>query len=230
VQVPDLPEDPAAFLTELARWNLFEGRAATAEDAARGEFYKADTERLEIRRKYEGLDDFIADLKMVANVMPIDRYSLPRALQLIQRSNQFNLTTMRHTEGALNAIAESPDCGAFCIRLSDRLGDNGIIAVAIVRKQETDAVVDTWIMSCRVLGRKVEQLTIQQIASEAQRLGCDRIVGQYIPTSKNHMVAKLYPTLGFDEIGAKDDVSLFALPLARYTPETIPIEVTRKEQ
>jgi FkbH-like protein len=230
VQVPDLPDDPASFVSELARWNIFEGRAVTAEDASRSEFYQADAERLEIRRKYEGLDDFISDLGMEANILSIDGYSLPRALQLIQRSNQFNLTTIRHSEAALKAIAESADCRSFCIRLSDRLGDNGIIAVVIVRREATDAVVDTWIMSCRVLGRKVEQLTLQRIAIEARRLGCDRIVGQYIPTSKNHMVANLYRSHGFDAIGARGDVSLFALPLERYKSEPVPIKVVEQER
>ena len=160
VQVPDLPDDPADFVSELARWNLFEGRSATPEDLARLAYYQADDQREMIRAKYNGLEDFVADLKMKADIQPFDAFALPRVHQLVQRSNQFNLTTIRYSEDELLRCGTDREASAFCIRLSDRLGDNGIIAAIILRKVGSDAVVDTWIMSCRVLGRRVEELTL----------------------------------------------------------------------
>lgn len=225
MQVPELPEDPAHFLGSLVNWNLFEGRAATAEDVARTGYYQADAARAEIRGEYEGLDDFIANLAMEAQILPVAGYALPRVHQLVQRSNQFNVMTKRYSEEELRHLAASDKHVAFSVRLSDRLGDNGIIATVIVEKRGRDAVVDTWIMSCRVLGRKVEELTMQQIASAAQQLGCDRIIGQYAPTAKNHMVKGLFSSMGFTDAGSSGDVLLFSLDLADYKPETVPIKI-----
>src|SRR6202042_339385 len=143
----------ADFVVALARWNLFEGRSATSEDLARLAYYQADDQREAIKAKFQGLDEFVAALEMEAHVQPFDSFTLPRVLQLVQRSNQFNLTTIRHSESDLRQFGDGRDAAAFCIRLSDRLGDNGIIAAVIVRKAGGNAIIDTWIMSCRVLGR-----------------------------------------------------------------------------
>ena len=230
VQVPELPADPAGFISDLARWNLFEGRSATPEDLARLAYYQANDQRETIRAKYSGLEDFVADLRMKADIQPFNSFALPRVHQLVQRSNQFNLTTIRHSEDELLRYGADREASAFCIRLSDRLGDNGIIAAIIIRRVGSDAVVDTWIMSCRVLGRRVEELTLQLIVERAKALGCSRIVGQYVPTSKNALVEDLYTRLGFAAItGAAGDKQLFALPIDRYDPQALPIEITEHE-
>lgn len=228
VQVPELPEDPANFVSELARWNLFEGQAATAEDLARNDFYRANETRRQIRASFAGLDDYINNLEMKAELSPLDSYVLPRAFQLVQRSNQFNLTTIRYSEDELKQIAADENNRAFSVRLSDRLGDNGIIAFVILRKQGADALVDTWIMSCRVLGRRVEDLTVQAIVDRAAEMGCDRIVGRYVPTSKNGMVAKLYPDQGFNLVQDEAGELTFTLDLKAFNPKTIPIVVEQK--
>lgn len=229
IQVPELSEDPADFLEQIARWNLFEGRAATSEDLARNAYYQADSKRSDVRQKYEGLDDFITDLEMHAKILPIDGYTLPRALQLVQRSNQFNLTTIRHSEDTLKEFASSPDVSAFCIRLSDRLGDNGIIALVILRREDRRAIVDTWIMSCRVLGRKVEDVTVQQMVLAAQKMGCDEIIGQYIPSAKNGMVKNLYTEHGFEEMENDGTTHLFQLSADQYAPKPFPIKIQQEE-
>jgi FkbH-like protein len=230
VQVPELPADPAGFIADLSRWNLFEGRSATSEDLARLAYYQANEQRETIRAKYGGLDDFVADLKMQADIQPFNSFAIPRVHQLVQRSNQFNLTTIRYSEDELVGYATDRDASAFCIRLSDRLGDNGIIAAIIVRKVGDDAVVDTWIMSCRVLGRRVEELTLQLIIDRARALGCSRIVGQYVPTSKNGLVEDLYGRLGFASLQEDNNgKQLFALPIDRYEPRTLPIEIIEHE-
>ena len=229
MQVPELSTDPADFINDLARWNLFEGRSATAEDLARLAYYQADDQRQTIREKFHGLDDFIAELGMEAHILPFDSYALPRVLQLVQRSNQFNLTTIRHSEADLRQLAADRDVAAFCIRLADRLGDNGIIATVILRKSGSDAIVDTWIMSCRVLGRRVEDLTVQLMAEKARQLGCRRLVGRYIPTTKNGIVENLYPQQGFAAAGEEGTTRVYSLDLAQYRQQSIPIIIHEPE-
>jgi len=225
VQVPELSEDPADFIADLARWNLFEGRAATAEDLARLSYYRGEDARREIRAKFAGLDEFVADLGMTAEVKAFDGFSLPRVLQLVNRSNQFNLTTIRHTEADLQRFAADAQCATFTVRLADRLGDNGIIAAVILRKAGSDAVVDTWIMSCRVLGRRVEELTVQLIVERAKDLGCARVVGRYTPTEKNALVENLYLQHGFSDAGVDGATRLYCMDIQHYSPRTIPIAI-----
>ncbi len=228
VQVPDMPEDPAEFVSALARWNLFETPDFTEEDLERVGMYKANVKRVELRDSFADLESYLKNLDMVAEVAPFSRYSLPRVAQLIQRSNQFNLTTYRHGDAALAGFAASERHLTFTIRLLDRLGDNGIVVCVVAERDGTDLVVDTWVMSCRVLGRKVEELTITLLCERARELGCTRVVGQYRPSSKNKMVADLFPRMGFAEEGSSGDVQRFSLEVERHSPEPLPIRVSLK--
>jgi len=230
IQVPALSDDPANFIGDLARWNLFEGMSATSEDLARLAYYQADDRREAIKARFQGLDDFIAELAMEAHVQPFDGFALPRVLQLVQRSNQFNLTTIRYGESDLRRFAQDADAAPFCIRLADRLGDNGIIAAVIIRKVDADAVIDTWIMSCRVLGRRVEDLTVQLIVERAGRLGCRRVVGRYTPTAKNGIVENLYRQHGFSEAGSDGPTRVFRLDVDKYQPRKLPIIIHQPER
>ena len=213
VQVPELPEDPAAVLSALPRWNLFEGHLSTDEDAKRAAFYQADAHRRDLQAASTTVDDFLRGLDMRAEVRPFDAYSLPRVHQLVQRSNQFNLTTIRYSEAELRAMVDATTVRGITVRLEDRLGDNGIIAVGIVRKDGDDALMDTWIMSCRVLGRGVEELTLAAFADLARQLQCRRLVGRYRRTAKNELVAGLYTRLGFSALGSDGDDLRFELAL-----------------
>jgi FkbH-like protein len=229
IQVPELSTDPASFIGDLARWNLFEGRSATSADLERLAYYQSDDQRQAIRAKFQGLDDFIAELGMEAYVQSFDSFALPRVLQLVQRSNQFNLTTIRYSEQDLLRLAQDSDVASFCVRLGDRLGDNGIIAAVIIRKAGRDAVVDTWIMSCRVLGRRVEELTVRLIVERARQLDCDRIVGRYTPTAKNGIVENLYPQHGFSGAGHDGPSRLYYLDVDKYQLRKIPIIIHQPE-
>jgi FkbH-like protein len=218
IQVPDLAEDPANVVKELACWNLFEGRAATAEDRARLGLYQADASREALKAKFTGLEDYLRDLDMAAEVLPFDGFTLPRVLQLIQRSNQFNLTTIRYSHADLVEITQDQKAEAFCVRLLDRLGDNGVIAALILRRAEANMIIDSWVMSCRVLGRNVEEFIVEEIARRARDAGCTRIIGRYIPTKKNALVADLYPRLGFAASGQADTAQISVLELETYQP------------
>ena len=164
---------------------------------------------------------------MVADIRPFDGFTAPRAYQLFQRSNQFNLTTIRYSEAELKTIAEDPDCDTFTLRLHDRLGDNGIVAAVIARAQGEALHVDSWVMSCRVLGRRVEEATLDILAGLARARGCSRLIGEYRPTAKNAMVAGLYAGLGF-AAGARGRRRkiLRSGTLASYRrPDDLPIEI-----
>lgn len=166
---------------------------------------------------------------MEAHVLPFDGFAMPRVLQLVQRSNQLNLTTIRYSEAELGQLAVEEGVAAFCIRLNDRLGDNGIIATVILRKSGDDAVVDTWIMSCRVLGRRVEELTVQLIAEHARRMGCRRVVGRYTPTAKNRIVEGLYMQQRFEEAGSDGPTRLYILDVGSFQPRSVPIAIIKPE-
>lgn len=226
VQVPELPADPADVVAALARWNLFEGRSATAEDRERHRYYQDDTRRQDLRVASTDLDTYLASLEMEAEVRPFDGFTLPRVVQLLQRSNQFNLTTIRYTREELESFSVQEGVWGFSVRLVDRFGDNGIISVVILRDHDDAAgLVDTWVMSCRVLGRGVEELILQRIVDEAHRRGWSQIVGRYIPTPKNGMVSDLYTRMGFVRL---HDVGLerrFALDVESFVPTPVKIRL-----
>ena len=220
VVVPELSEDPAGVLGDLARWGIFEGRAATAEDVARLDIYKANKARDELRASYGGVDEYLAGLNMAAEIRGLDSYTLPRVVQLVQRSNQFNLTTIRYGEPELKAIAREASNAILTIRLADRLGDNGIISALILRKQGSDLIVDTWIMSCRVLGRRVEEFTLDLMVDRAREMGCKRLLGKFVATAKNSLVAELYPRLGFDLLNDNGPEKLFGFAVVDHVPSS----------
>jgi FkbH-like protein len=226
LQVPELPEDPADFVAALTMWNLFEVGSFSPEDAARTAFYQANVTRQALQEKASDLAAYLRALGMVADIQPFDGFTTPRAYQLFQRSNQFNLTTIRYSEAELKAIAGNPDCDTFTLRLQDRLGDNGIVAAVIARTTGEAFHIDSWVMSCRVLGRRVEQATLDILAGFARARGCKRLIGEYRATSKNAMVAGLYADLGFAPQREEDGARLFGLDLSGYRrPDDLPIDI-----
>jgi FkbH-like protein len=151
-----------------------------------------------------------------------DRLGLQRIVQLINKSNQFNLTTRRYADEDVLAVMADTTAFGLQLRLLDRFGDNGVIAIVVGRMRDCgDLNIDTWLMSCRVLGRQVEPTTLNLIAQQAARLGARRLIGEYIPTKKNGMVRDHYPRLGFATMGE----GLYALDLSGYTPAETFIDV-----
>lgn len=202
MRVPELPEDPAEYLPYLQSLNAFETGSYTAEDAARTADYQAETSRREERQNFVDLDEFLKSLDMRARVTGFLPFNIPRIAQLTQRSNQFNLRTVRHTEQQIRDIATSSRHVSFAFELKDRFGDSGLISVVILEERgDGELFIDTWLMSCRVLGRGMESFVLNTIMADAKRRGCGRVVGEYIPTAKNSMVADHYRKLGFAECG-----------------------------
>lgn len=197
VAVPEIPADPALIPRRLAAAGYFEGIAITAEDRARTDQYQLNRSRQEFATKATDLEGYLRSLEMQLHWLPFDTANLPRIAQLINKTNQFNLTTRRYTERQLRDIMDDPDSFGISLRLLDRFGDNGIIAVVIGRLEAREVRLDTWLMSCRVLGRRVEHATLSIAISQARRLGGDALVGEYIPTTRNEMVVDHYPRLSF---------------------------------
>ena len=166
---------------------------------------------------------------MTLTAGPFDTLNLQRIVQLINKTNQFNLMTERLTEPEVLARMNDPRWLTLYARLTDRFGDNGLIAVLMARLEKnqagTDAIIETFLMSCRVLGRGVEQACLNLLATNAQRNGAQRLIGQYRPTEKNNMVRDLYPKLGFTQLPETEGPLRFSLDLRDFTPHTVFMEI-----
>ncbi|MHB2208443.1 HAD-IIIC family phosphatase [Methylobacterium sp. CM6257] len=205
VAVPEVPEDPALVPQCLADTGYFEGVVLTAEDRERTAQYRQNAEREAALEGATDIASYLRSLEMTLEWSHFDTTNLTRVVQLINKTNQFNLTTKRYGEEEIRAIMADPTAVGLSFRLKDRFGDNGIIAVIIGFKRDADLVLDTWLMSCRVLKRQVEEATLDVIAAEAERLRATALVGEYRPTPKNAMVRDHYERLGFSAVGTADD-------------------------
>lgn len=196
--VPELPEDPGDYLEYLYTLNLFETASYSSADKDRTKQYQTEAKRVQAAQKFTNEADFLKSLNMVSVVEGFTSFNTPRVAQLSQRSNQFNLRTIRYTEDQINAIEQSDRYKTFSFTLEDKFGDNGLICVVILEKRDAETLfVDTWFMSCRVLKRGMENFTLNTIVSYAKEHGFKRIIGEYIPTLKNGMVKEHYLNLGF---------------------------------
>jgi FkbH-like protein len=204
VAVPEIGDDVAHYVRILDRGRWFEALTLSEEDRLRSADYAANAHRAALASGAGSMDEFLASLEMTATIGRFDPPNLPRITQLVNKSNQFNLTTRRYTQEQLQAFAESTRHVTRWFRLRDRFGDNGLIGVMIgVEDAEASTLeIDLWLMSCRVLGRRMEELMCGTLLEEARARGLSRLVGRYLPTEKNGLVADLYPRLGFKDAGA----------------------------
>lgn len=206
VAVPDMPDDPAYFRQTLDRFGYFETAGISVEDSKRTEYYRSNVAREDLKNDFTDLASYLRGLEMEARVGCFDDFHLPRVAQLINKSNQFHLTTKRYTENEVKELARNPDVICRYFSLKDKFGDNGLIAVVIMKKSGGHGyVIDTWCMSCRVLSRGMEEYICQTMIELAMEKGARRIVGIYLPTAKNGLVADLYPRLGFNKISETNE-------------------------
>ena len=201
ITVPELPEDPAMYLQYLRCLGLFETAAYSAEDAGRTQQYRQQAERAVFESSFQSYDDYLEGLDMKAVAAPFDAFHYPRIAQLTQRSNQFNLRTVRYTEAEIEAISRDAGKITLYFTLKDKFGDHGLISVVILDKQEDSLFVSEWLMSCRVLKRGMEEFIVNKILQTAKAQGFRTVTGEYIPTPKNAMVKDLYEKMGFTRIG-----------------------------
>jgi FkbH-like protein len=198
VDVVTLPPQPSLYARALAEYPWFETSTYTAEDAQRTEQYRARAEARQVERSAASIDDFYRDLRMTAVIRPFDDADLPRIVQLIGKTNQFNLTTRRYDLAGVTELMRADGVVHLSLRLRDRFTDHGLVAVAIARVDGDVLDIDTWLMSCRVIGRTAEQAMLGALARAGHDRGCRELRGTYLPTPKNGLVRDLYPDLGFE--------------------------------
>ena len=202
VTVPELPEDPAEVPAFLDSLHLFEAVSYSDEDAARTAQYQAEASRTAAQASFSSYEEYLEALDMKAEILPFDSFHYPRIAQLTQRSNQFNLRTVRYSETDIAAIAQNPEYLTRYMTLADKFGEHGLISVVICKKQDTETLfIDTWLMSCRVLRRGVEECLFDAIVRMASDAGYRYLAAEYLPTAKNIMVAQFYETMGMTPLG-----------------------------
>ncbi len=226
VIVPELPEDAADYVRFLCELNPFETSSFSQEDRRRSDLYRQNASRVEARSGFTDLSAYLESLDMQIAMRPFDAFAIPRVAQLLQRSNQFNLTTRRHGMAECEAIMRGQgSLLGFYLQLADKFGDNGLISVIILRTAEQALEVDTWLMSCRVLGRGVEQYAMNRVVALAKERGYARVDGTYIPTPKNLMVRDFFKQFGFDRVGeTADGRTEWRLAVSTYLPGTVPLK------
>jgi FkbH-like protein len=238
VIVPEMPEDPALYVRALARLNLFETTTYSHADLDRSEQYRVEARRHLAKASFASVDDYLRSLEMKISVERFSRPNLARIAQLIQRSNQFNLTTRRYGEGeCASLMADQKRYHAFTLSLGDRFGSYGLIAVAILELRTEEIEIDSFLMSCRVLQRGVEDFAMNHLVGVARTHGAARVLGRYIPTAKNGMVRDFFGRFGFVHLGSdQDGQALWSLDVSRYVERPVlmsvifPAEVTPGEQ
>lgn len=224
ITVPELPEDPGDYLEYLYSLNLFETASYSSADKDRTKQYQVEAKRVSLSKTFTNEADFLKSLNMVSTVSGFTKFNTPRIAQLSQRSNQFNLRTIRYTEADITALADNPDVIDLSFTLEDKFGDNGLIAVIIMKRLDADTLfIDTWFMSCRVLKRGMEDFTLNIMTEKAKAAGYKRIIGEYLPTAKNKMVENHYSDLGFNKIEGTETAQ-YELDVESYQPRECYIE------
>jgi FkbH-like protein len=220
VDVVPLPDDPSYYLRALSQYLLLETNSFTAEDSHRTEQYRARAQIRELETAAGSIEDFYRSLHMQAIVAPFEESQLPRIAQLIGKTNQFNLTTRRHGMPQLEAFVQDANCVHLAVRLRDRYADHGLVGLIIAHRQGAVLDIDTWLMSCRVIGRTVEATMLEHLCRRAAALGCNALQGTYIPTAKNAMAADAYAKSGFERTRHEEGQEVWAYDLLAKGPIT----------
>lgn len=227
VAVPELPEDPAYYARTLAAGGYFEAVTFASEDLQRADYYQDNAKRATLQKQAGGVEAYLASLDMTITFQPFDTTGRARIVQLINKSNQYNLTTHRYTDPEVEAAERAPDVFTLQVRLADIFGDNGMISVVICRPSEPGVwEIDTWLMSCRVLGRRVENMVLREILAHAHEAGIRKLVGVYLPTDRNKLVIDHYSKLGFIKTREEESgATYWEMPVEGTEPEGAPMKI-----
>ncbi len=221
VEVLELPDNPALFEKTLREMSFFAKTSLTEEDKKRGEIYAAQRKRTELQRSSVSFDDYLKSLEMVCSIRQAEEKDVKRAAQLTQRTNQFNLTTRRYREADITAMMNNPGWRVYVLGLKDKFGDNGTVGLALVETQPKCWRIDTFLMSCRVIGRQVEDAFVDRICRDAVQVGCENISAEYIPSAKNDLVADFWDKNGFKKVASDKNVTGYRLSLKEYKPKNL---------
>lgn len=207
--VPDFPTDTTELLSfaEDIWFDHCRPLRVLGEDFKRTQMYQNEVKRKQEMSESLNLDDYIAKLEMTADIHRMRDSELERVVQLINKTNQFNVTTKRYTQMEVEEIAANPDNAIYVVYSSDKYGDSGLISVIIMKGGEIDVRIDTFLMSCRVMGRKLEDVILNELITKYQK----KLVGEFIPTAKNAPVRELYDRLGFAVVSDDDGHKTYEL-------------------
>jgi FkbH-like protein len=223
-----LGPDPAEYASQLLNSRFFEPRSITADDLKRGEQYQQQAARAQAMSSGTDMVAYLTSLEMHSSISEFTPVDVPRISQLINKSNQFNVTTRRRSEAEVEALLTDKSHYGFSVRLADKFGDNGLISVVIVAVKGETATVDTWLMSCRVLKRQMEDEVVNEMVRLAKQRGCSTIVGHYIPTEKNGMVRDLFQRMGFTPVDETPERTTWRLDVSEFTPRPTHIQIDRR--
>ncbi len=231
IAVPDIGSDVTKFISVIQDGRYFEVTSIGAEDLDRARLYEENAARATLAPKFANYGEFLDYLEMTAEIAEFDAVHMERIAQLTNKSNQFNLTTRRFTRAELDAIAADPGYIGLYGRLSDRFGDNGLISVVLGRIEQRTLHMDLWLMSCRVLKRDMEFAMLDSLVERARSRSVDTIIGYYLPTAKNAMVAEHYQRIGFTllERDEQSGSSTWTLDLSTYEPRNRHIKLSEME-
>ena len=195
------PKDKTVeYRNMLASCGLFDTLTVSAEDRERGIMYQAEAQRKQLQSQALDLETYLKSLEMVIEVKFADDFTLPRIAQLTQKTNQFNLTTRRYSEADIKKFMETQDVDVLSLRVMDKFGDSGLVGVCVLKYADQRAVFDTFLLSCRVLGRGVEDVFVIQALKLAKQRGCEVAHGEFYPTTKNAQVKDFFPKQGFEPL------------------------------
>lgn len=221
ITVIELPNDAKQYAATLRNCATFERLTLSAEDRERGRHYAEQRQRAELQTRATSIEDFYRSLEQQIEIEPVTPLTLARTAQLTQKTNQFNLTTRRYSEQQLAEMAQAPDCRVFTARVKDRFGDHGLVGVMILKAETPGSVrweVDSFLLSCRVIGRTVETALLAFLAEEARASGAQQLQGWFLPTKKNAPAERFYADHGFQLIEETDSGKFYALDLEQGQP------------
>ena len=202
VLVAELPNDSSQFAQIITKMKEFDVLKITEEDVKRNEMYLVQKKRTELKNKIVDFDEFLKQMNIEVNIKKADSFTIPRISQLTLKTNQFNLTTKRYQQEEISSFSSDKDRIVECVQVSDKFGDNGITGVYIIEKKDSkEWIIDTFLLSCRIMGRKVEEAMLYQIIEKAKNLGIKKIKGKFIPTKKNKPAENFYSDCGFKKEG-----------------------------
>lgn len=226
VAVPEVGDNPADYPAYLMQAGYFNSTFFSQEDSKRADMYSANAKRTETLNALGDMDSYLSSLDMKISMKPFDEIGRPRIAQLISKSNQFNLTTLRLSSSEVEEVEKNPESYDLQVRLTDKFGDNGMISVVIAKKTTKTWNIILWLMSCRVLGRRVEQQVLSKIVEDARAAGAESLTGEYIPSDRNGIVSEHYKKLGFVlEKTHENGNQLWKLELATFEQPELAFEV-----
>lgn len=212
LNVPEM-SNPENYINIFDSLGYFEITNTSSDDLKRNDYYRTDLKRMNEMRKYASYEEYLLSLEMECHILKINEDNIERVTQLINKTNQFNFTTKHYTMNEVKSLVEDENNITFCVSLKDKFGDNGIVSVLFAFVEGDRAVIDLWIMSCRVFNRNLEFVVFSELINKCNKMGIKYIEGLYLPTAKNKYVENLYPDLGFEKIEEDDNKSVWELDL-----------------